>query len=107
MDGGPEPEREVTRVPTDADLVSLARELNRLGVAYVVIGGFAINRLGFVRVTEDNLTCQRGVRPPLLYLNPSWVGRPRLGSNHSVLLPRRKARVLSSRVRSYLRLRAG
>jgi len=53
MDGEPESEREVTRVPTDADLVSLARELNRLGVAYVVIGGFAINRLGFVRATED------------------------------------------------------
>jgi hypothetical protein len=53
MDREPEPEREVTRVPTDADLVSLARELNRLGVAYVVIGGFAINRLGFVRATED------------------------------------------------------
>jgi hypothetical protein len=53
MDGKPEPEREVTRVPTDADLVSLARELNRLGVAYVVVGGFAINRLGFVRATED------------------------------------------------------
>jgi hypothetical protein len=53
MDGGPESGREVTRVPTDADLVSLARELNRLGVAYVVIGGFAINRLGFVRATED------------------------------------------------------
>ncbi len=53
MDGEPEPEQEVTRVPTDADLVSLARELNRLGVAYVVVGGFAINRLGFVRATED------------------------------------------------------
>ena len=53
MDGEPDPEREITRVPTDADLVSLARELNRLGVAYVVIGGFAINRLGFVRATED------------------------------------------------------
>lgn len=53
MDGEPEPEREVTRVPTDADLVSLARELNRLGVAYVVVGGFAINRLGLVRATED------------------------------------------------------
>ena len=53
MDGEPEPSREVTRVPTDADLVSLARELNRLRVAYVVIGGFAINRLGFVRATED------------------------------------------------------
>ena len=53
MDGEPEQEREITRVPTDADLVSLARELNRLGVAYVVVGGFAINRLGFVRATED------------------------------------------------------
>ncbi len=53
MDGEPEPERSVTRVPTDADLVSLARELNRLGVAYVVVGGFAINSLGFVRATED------------------------------------------------------
>jgi hypothetical protein len=53
MDGEAESEREVTRVPTGADLVSLARELNRLGVAYVVVGGFAINRLGFVRATED------------------------------------------------------
>jgi hypothetical protein len=53
MDGEPEPDKELTRVPTDADLVSLARELNRQGVAYVVIGGFAINRLGFVRATED------------------------------------------------------
>jgi len=53
MDREFESEREVTRVPTDADLVSLARELNRLGVAYVVVGGFAINRLGFVRATED------------------------------------------------------
>jgi hypothetical protein len=34
-------------------LVTLARELNRLGVAYVVVGGFAINRLGFVRATDD------------------------------------------------------
>ena len=53
MDRESESEREVTRVPTDADLVSLARELNRLGVAYVVVGGFAINRLGYVRATED------------------------------------------------------
>src|SRR5687768_4866042 len=37
MDSEPESEREVTRVPTDVDLVSLARELNRLGVAYVVV----------------------------------------------------------------------
>ena len=35
MDRESESEREVNRIPTDADLVSLARELNRLGVAYV------------------------------------------------------------------------
>lgn len=44
---------EITRIPDEADLVALAREFNRLGVAYVVIGGFAINRLGFIRATED------------------------------------------------------
>ena len=52
MDGEPPPP-ELTRVPDGADLAALARELNRLGVAYVVIGGFAINRLGLVRATED------------------------------------------------------
>jgi hypothetical protein len=63
MDGEPQPERELTRVPTDADLVSLARELNRLGVAYGVVGGFAINRLGFVRATADiDLLIARPVR---------------------------------------------
>lgn len=46
-------DKEVTRIPTQADLVKIARELNRLGVAYVVVGGFAINRLGFVRATDD------------------------------------------------------
>lgn len=49
MDG----ETELTRVPGEDDLLALARELNRLGVAYVVIGGFAINRLGLVRATDD------------------------------------------------------
>lgn len=33
-------------------MVSLARELNRLGVASGVLRGFAINCLGFVRATE-------------------------------------------------------
>ncbi len=47
------PDQGLTRVPDENDLVKLARELNRLGVAYVVIGGFAINRLGFVRATDD------------------------------------------------------
>ena len=46
-------ENELTRVPDENDLVTIARELNRLGVAYVVVGGFAINRLGFVRATDD------------------------------------------------------
>lgn len=45
--------QELTRTPDGHDLVTLARELNRLGVAYVVVGGFAINRLGLVRATED------------------------------------------------------
>jgi predicted nucleotidyltransferase len=51
MDG--RPEDEVTRPPEERDLIGLARELNRLGVRYVVIGGLAINRLGYVRATDD------------------------------------------------------
>lgn len=43
----------LTRPPDDRDLVALASELNRLGARYVVIGGVAINRLGFIRATED------------------------------------------------------
>lgn len=43
----------LTRPPDDRDLAALARELNRLGARYVVIGGVAINRLGFVRATDD------------------------------------------------------
>ncbi len=43
----------VTRPPDDRDLAALARELNRLGARYVVIGGVAINRLGFIRATDD------------------------------------------------------
>lgn len=44
---------DLTRTPDGNDLIVLARELNRLGVAYVIVGGFAINRLGLVRATED------------------------------------------------------
>jgi hypothetical protein len=47
------PSAGLTRPPDDRDMVTLARELNRLGARYVVIGGVAINRLGFVRATED------------------------------------------------------
>jgi hypothetical protein len=36
----------LTRPPDEDDLVNLARELNRLGARYVVIGSLAINRLG-------------------------------------------------------------
>jgi hypothetical protein len=43
----------LTRPPDERDLVALARELNRLGAKYVVIGGVAINRLGYVRATLD------------------------------------------------------
>ena len=48
-----EAEGGLTRAPNQSDLIKIARELNRLGVAYVVVGGFAINRLGFVRATDD------------------------------------------------------
>ena len=50
---GEGPKEELTRVPEENDLVTLARELNRLGVADVVVGGFAINRLGLGRATDD------------------------------------------------------
>ena len=43
----------LTRPPDDQDLVGLARELNRLGARYLVIGGVAINRLGFIRDGSD------------------------------------------------------
>jgi hypothetical protein len=48
-----EPPNELTRPPDDQDLASLARELNRLEARYLVIGGIAVNRLGFIRATED------------------------------------------------------
>jgi hypothetical protein len=47
------PPNELTRPPDDQDLALLARELNRLGARYLVIGGIAVNRLGFIRATED------------------------------------------------------
>jgi len=45
--------QDFTRPPDDKDLVFIANELNRLGAKYIVIGGVAINRLGFIRATED------------------------------------------------------
>lgn len=41
------------REPTVEDLVTLCRELNRLSVFYVVIGGFAMRSTGFIRQTMD------------------------------------------------------
>ena len=46
-------EEELTRPPDNQDLVFLAKELNRLEVKYIVIGGLAINRLWYVRATDD------------------------------------------------------
>ncbi len=43
----------LTRPPEEHDLVALAKEFNRLGVRYVVVGGLAMQRLGFTRATED------------------------------------------------------
>lgn len=42
-----------SRPPTLEDLLHLCRELNRNRAEYVVIGGKAIVRLGFIRATED------------------------------------------------------
>lgn len=47
------PAGELTRPPDDRDVAALARELNRLGARFVVIGGVAMNRLGFIRATDD------------------------------------------------------
>jgi hypothetical protein len=41
------------REPTVEDLANLCRELNRLGARYVVVGGFAMRAVGFVRQTMD------------------------------------------------------
>ena len=53
MAPGSTSENELTRPPDDRDLIFLAKELNRLGAKYIIIGGLAINRLGFVRATYD------------------------------------------------------
>jgi hypothetical protein len=48
-----DPSSDLTRPPDDHDLAMLARELNRVEARYIVIGGIAVNRLGFIRATED------------------------------------------------------
>ncbi len=48
------PQADVTsRVPTQADLVAVCRELNVQGALYLVVGGFAIIHAGYPRTTGD------------------------------------------------------
>lgn len=44
---------ETSRTPQEPDLLSLCRSLNQRGAKYLVIGGFAMRRLGMDRGTED------------------------------------------------------
>lgn len=48
-----EPDGAVSRAPELEDLVALCRALNREGVRYLLIGGFAVILHGFVRTTKD------------------------------------------------------
>jgi predicted nucleotidyltransferase len=52
MDGNDDLEQ-YSRIPTVEDLVTLCRNLNRHGVRYVIIGGFAVIRYGYIRATGD------------------------------------------------------
>ena len=48
----PEEEDElVSREPTAEDLAELCSQLNRLGARYLVVGGFAIRSVGYIRNT--------------------------------------------------------
>ena len=47
-------DRRYSRAPELEDLVSLCRSLNREGVKYLLIGGFAVILHGLVRTTKDN-----------------------------------------------------
>lgn len=42
-----------SRIPTVKDLVTLCKNLNQYEVRYVIIGGFAIIRFGYIRATGD------------------------------------------------------
>ena len=48
-----EPDRLYSRAPELEDLLALCRSLNREGVRYLLIGGFAVILHGFVRTTKD------------------------------------------------------
>lgn len=43
----------VSREPDFADIARIGAELNRLGAKYIVVGGFAIIRPGYPRMTTD------------------------------------------------------
>jgi predicted nucleotidyltransferase len=52
MDGSDDTEQ-YSRIPTLDDLVTLCRHLNTHEVKYVIIGGFAVIRFGYIRATGD------------------------------------------------------
>jgi hypothetical protein len=52
-DNAVEDDGEVSRPPSVEDLVELCRELNKRGVKYLVVGGFAIRNAGYPRETGD------------------------------------------------------
>jgi len=52
MDGSDDLE-EYSRIPTLEDLLTLCRNFNAHDVKYVIIGGFAVIRFGYIRATGD------------------------------------------------------
>ena len=52
MDGSDDLEQ-FSRIPTLEDLVTLCRNLNAHDVKYVIVGGFAVIRFGYLRATGD------------------------------------------------------
>lgn len=54
MEDADPPEEDLTsREPSAEDLADLCRKLNELGAKYLVIGGFAIRGVGYIRSTMD------------------------------------------------------
>ena len=52
MDGNDDLEQ-YSRIPTLDDLVTLCRNFNAHDVKYVIVGGFAVIRFGYIRATGD------------------------------------------------------
>jgi hypothetical protein len=52
MDGNDDLDQ-YSRIPTLEDLVTLCRNLNANDVKYVIVGGFAVIRFGYIRATGD------------------------------------------------------